>query len=202
MVLDPASGAVEPYCDRPVLERFKGVNDLVFASNGDLYFTDQGQTGLQDPSGRIYRRRAGGELELLLDAIPSPNGLVFNRDETSLFIAVTRASCVWQAGMLLNQQFSKVGVFVFLQGGTGPDGMAMDVNGNLSVCHAGLGVAWLFSVLGEPLARIQSCTGVMTTNLAYGGPDNKTVYITETETGTILKADLQVPGQPMYSHMA
>ena len=59
MVMDPASGAVEPYCDRPRLERFKGTNDLTFASNGDLYFTDQGQSGLQDPSGRVYRLGTG-----------------------------------------------------------------------------------------------------------------------------------------------
>src|SRR5690606_12007646 len=42
MVVDPRSGRVEPHCDRFRLERFKGCNDLTFASNGDLYFTDQG----------------------------------------------------------------------------------------------------------------------------------------------------------------
>jgi gluconolactonase len=46
MVLDPESGRIEPFFERPVLERFKGVNDLFFASSGDLYFTDQGQSGL------------------------------------------------------------------------------------------------------------------------------------------------------------
>ncbi len=56
MQLDPTSGAVTPLVDRRRLERFKGCNDLFFAANGDLYFTDQGQTGLQDPTGRVYRR--------------------------------------------------------------------------------------------------------------------------------------------------
>src|SRR3546814_17191438 len=44
MVLDPVSGRVEPYLTQVRREGLKGVNDLVFASNGDLYFTDQGQT--------------------------------------------------------------------------------------------------------------------------------------------------------------
>ena len=42
--------------------------------------------------------------------------------------------------------------------------------------------------------------GVGTTNVAYGGPDRKTVYVTESETGTILKATLEVAGKLMYSH--
>ena len=47
-------------------ERFKGPNDLVFARNGDLYFTDQGQTGPHDPMGRVYRLRPAGRLNCLL----------------------------------------------------------------------------------------------------------------------------------------
>jgi sugar lactone lactonase YvrE len=53
LLLDPGSGKVDAYFDRPHGERFKGLNDLVFASNGDLYFTDQGESGLHDPTGRL-----------------------------------------------------------------------------------------------------------------------------------------------------
>src|SRR6187399_3029624 len=66
LLLDPRSGKVEVYLDRPYGERFKGLNDLVFARNGDLYFTDQGESGLHDPTGRLYRLRSDGRLELLL----------------------------------------------------------------------------------------------------------------------------------------
>ena len=55
MQLHPGTGRVTPYLGRRNSENFKGLNDLVFASNGDLYFTDQGQTGLHDPTGRVYR---------------------------------------------------------------------------------------------------------------------------------------------------
>jgi gluconolactonase len=50
-----ATGKVTPMLERRNTERFKGVNDLVFDSQGNLYFTDQGQTGLHDPSGRVFR---------------------------------------------------------------------------------------------------------------------------------------------------
>jgi gluconolactonase len=63
MLLDPRSGKVETFLDRPHGERFKGLNDLIFAKNGDLYFTDQGESGLHDPTGRLYRLRVDGRLE-------------------------------------------------------------------------------------------------------------------------------------------
>ena len=76
--LDPASGQVTPHVTRRRLEPFKGCNDLLFASSGELYFTDQGQTGYQDPSGRVFKLTLAGELRQVLGGIPSPNGLVFN----------------------------------------------------------------------------------------------------------------------------
>ena len=201
MLLDPWSGKVEAFLDRPHGERFKGLNDLVFAKNGDLYFTDQGESGLQDPTGRLYRLRAGGRLELLLDNVPSPNGLVLTPNEEILYLAATRNNAIWRVPLLPDGNLGRVGIFIQLSGGMGPDGMAMDAEGNLAVCHVGMGSVWLFSRIGRPLAEIQSCTGIGTTNAAYGGPDGKTLYITESETGTILSAKLEVSGKQMYSHM-
>jgi gluconolactonase len=201
MLLDPHSGKVEAFLDRPRGERFKGLNDLVFANNGDLYFTDQGESGLHDPTGRLYRLRVDGRLELLLDNVPSPNGLVLTPNEEILYLAVTRNNAAWRVPLLPDGNLGRVGIFIQLSGGMGPDGMAMDAEGNLAVCHVGMGSIWLFSRLGRPLAEIQSCAGIGTTNAAYGGPDRKTLYITESETGTILSAKLEVSGKEMYSHM-
>lgn len=200
MVFDPKTGQVEPFLPRGRLERFKGVNDLVFASNGDLYFTDQGQTGLHDPSGRLYCLRATGELDLILDGIPSPNGLVLNKSETMLFLAVTRDNAIWRVPLLHDGRTSKVGVFIQMSGGGGPDGLAMDEDDNLVVCHVGLGSVWLFSALGEPMLRIRSPQGLYTTNCAYGGPDNRTLYFTESKSGSILTARMPVAGRRMFSH--
>lgn len=202
MQMDPASGKVEPFEDRPSIERFKGCNDLVFAGDGDIYFTDQGQSSLQSYSGRVMRIKPDGGLELMLTDIPSPNGLVFNHDESWLYVAVTRANCVWQAPRFTPGGFPpKAGIFVYLNGGVGPDGMALDSEGGLAVCHPGMGAVWIFNARGEPTYRVNSCTGSHTTNLAYGGPDGKSLFITESDTGTILRAEVPVAGKPMYSHM-
>jgi gluconolactonase len=202
MVIDPDTRVVKPHLDRSILDRFKGINDLVFASNGDLYFTDQGMTGMHDPTGCLYRLEANGRLVRLLDNIPRPNGLVLSLDESAVFVNATRGNSVWRVPLWPNNHMPyKVGIFIQLSGALGgPDGLAIDSAGNLAVAHIGLGVVWLFSRLGEPLARINSCKGLATTNLAYGGPDNRTLYITESDSGTILKARLDTPGQPMFSH--
>lgn len=200
MVLDPATGNVSPFVTRVRLERLKAVNDLVFARNGDLYFTDQGLTGLHDPTGRVFRARAGGQVDLLLDNVPSPNGIALNPDESLLYVAATRANAVWRVPLMPDGGVAKVGNFIQLSGGGGPDGLAVDRDGNLAVAHIGLGCVWLFSHRGEPMARVQSCAGYHTTNMAYGGADGRTLFITESETGTLLTAAMPAPGLLLYSH--
>ena len=76
MLLDPASGTVTPFLETAASESFKGVNDLVFAPSGNLYFTDQGQTGMHDPTGRVWKLTPDGRLTCLVNTIPSPNGIV------------------------------------------------------------------------------------------------------------------------------
>jgi gluconolactonase len=201
MQLDPATGTVTPVLGEVRREGFKGTNDLIFAANGDLYFTDQGQTGLQDPSGRVYRLRADGQVDCLLQNVPSPNGLVLSPDEKALFLAVTRANQIWRLPLHPDGTTSKVAAFITLSGGlAGPDGVAIDEQGGLAVAHCGLGTVWLFDRLGEPRYRICSCEGISTTNLAFGGTHNRSLFITESDTGTILRAEVPVAGHVMYSH--
>ncbi len=201
MVLDPATGKVTPYLERANLERFKAVNDLFFGANGDLYFTDQGLTGLHDPSGRVFRARPDGRVTCLIDTVPSPNGLVMNLDETALFVAVTRGNCVWRLPFTHDGNVTKVGVHVQLSGGNGPDGLALDEQGGLLITHVGFGAVWVNDARGEPRYRINSCMGQHTTNIAFGGSDRNTLYITESGSATILKAKLDVAGKLMYSHL-
>jgi gluconolactonase len=200
MVLDPRTGRVEPFLERSRLQRFKGCNDLFFASNGDLYFTDQGQTGLQDATGRLYRATPSGRLDCLIDNVPSPNGLVMDRDETAIYLAATRGNAVWRVPVLEDGTTSKAGIFVQMSGGGGPDGLALDEEGGLAVCHVGLGAVWLFDERGEPRFRIDSPVGLATTNCAYGGPARKQLYIVESKSGTILVADVPTAGRPLFSH--
>ena len=201
VTLDPATGAITPLLEHVGSEAFKGVNDLVFAPNGDLYFTDQGQTGLQDPTGRVYRLEPSGRLTCLIGTVPSPNGIALNADASSLFIAVTRAQAIWRIPLSASGLVGKVGVFAHLHGGMGgPDGLAMDGQGCLCVAHTGFGSVWRLSPLAEPLHRIRSCAGISTTNLAFAPSGAQKLYVTESQTGSILVADMPAGGQPLYSH--
>jgi gluconolactonase len=198
MVFDPKTQKIEPFIDKVLLTPFKGVNDLVFSSKGDFYFTDQGQTGLHDASGRLYHVGADGHIECLLSNIPSPNGLVLNDAENTVFLAVTRDNAIWRVPLPHGGGVTKVGVFIQLSGGGGPDGLAMDKEGGIAICHVGLGSVWLFDAFGEPRLRVKSTTGRLTTNCAFGGPQNKQLFITENQ--SVLVADMPVAGRPMFSH--
>jgi gluconolactonase len=198
MILDPATGKIETLLSGPKTgQKFKGLNDLHFAANGDLYFTDQGRTGLQDPSGHVYCFTATGTLNTIIDNAPSPNGLVLSKRENALYVAVTRANAIWRID--LDDEARRAGLFVQLPC-AGPDGVALDDDGNVVVAHPTLGAVWVFSRIGLPLHYIRTCAGEMTTNIAFGGYDNKTLFITESRTGSILSVRLPSHGRTMFSH--
>ncbi len=198
MILDPATGKVTPLIETVRTESFKGVNDLHFASNGDLYFTDQGQTGLHDPTGRVYRYAADGRLTCLVNTVPSPNGIVLDLHERVVYVAVTRGNAVWRLPIMGDGNASKVGIAIQLSGGlSGPDGLALDEEGGLVVAHAGMGV-WRFDRMLRPTHYFEPQGGIFTTNIAFRG---KRLFITESESGTILMADLPVAGARMFGEM-
>ena len=198
MVCEIASGAVRPFLERRNSERFKGVNDLTFDSRGSLYFTDQGRTGLHDPTGRLYRLRPSGELDLLLGNVPSPNGVALSVDERVLYLGVTRANQVWRVPLLPDGSIAKVSAFFTSYGPSGPDGLAVDQRGRVVVANPGLGVAWVLNHKAEPEIVLRSGAGASLTNVAYGGPERRTLYCTESISGSILRAELDAPGLPLY----
>jgi gluconolactonase len=198
MVCDSDTGAVRPYLERRNSERFKGVNDLTFDSRGNLYFTDQGQTGLHDPTGRLYRLRPDGRLDLLLANVPSPNGVALSPDERVLYLAVTRGNQVWRVPLLEDGSVCKVSAFFTSYGPSGPDGLAVDQRGRVIVANPGLGVAWVLNHKAEPEVVLRSCAGASLTNVAFGGPDRKTLYCTESVSGSVLRATLDEAGLPVH----
>jgi gluconolactonase len=129
---------------------------------------------------------------------------VLNKNETTLYVSVTRANRVVAIPLLPDYEgVGKCGIYLQLSGSpNGPDGLAVDEEGNLVVVVAGFGTAWVFSPMGEPLYRIRSCAGSSTTDAAYGGPGRGTLFITEAQHGVVLEAHLPsgVPGKPMFSH--
>ena len=205
MRLDPATGAIHGVLAHCNTEGFKGLNDLTISAAGDILFTDQGQTGLHDPTGRVYRLRADGRLELLLANVPSPNGLVLDASEKVLFVAATRGNCIWRGPFMPDGTLSKVGNFFQLYGPTGPDGLAMDEAGNLAIAHPGSGSVWLVNPHGEAIARVRGLAGCFITNIAYGyGADGRAsdlLYMTDSQNGAVLRAKMPVRGRALASHL-
>ena len=199
MVVDIARGTVRPFLERRNSERFKGVNDLVFDSGGSLYFTDQGQTGLHDPTGRVYRLAPDGRLDLLLSNVPSPNGIVLSNDERFLYVAATRGNCVWRMPLLADGSVSKAGQFFTSYGPSGPDGLAMDAEGRLLVANPGLGYVWVLNRFAEPEVVLTGPRGASLTNLAFGGHGRESLYCTDSTHGTVLVAAMDVPGQAVVA---
>lgn len=201
--LDTVTGKIETVVETAYSEGFKGLNDLHFASNGDLYFTDQGQTGIADPTGRVFRLRADGGLDRLVSNIPSPNGITLSTTEKHCYVAVTRSQQVWRLPLMADGSISKTGVAIQLSGGAaGPDGIEMDGDNGLLVCHLGVGI-WRFdsNMLPTHLIYSENPHHHHLANLCFGGPDLKTVYITESLSGDILVARLPVAGKRMFGHL-
>lgn len=202
MRLDPQTGAVTPFLERRNSERFRGVNDLTFDSAGNLYFTDQGQTGMHDPTGRVYRLSPAGKLDVLLNNAPSPNGLVLSPDEKVLYVAMTRGNCVWRLPLQADGSVSKVGQFFTSYGPSGPDGLAMRADGFLLVANPGLGYVWVLNHRAEPVEVIRTPVGASLTNLCFGGADGTTLLMTESTTGSILSAEVPEGGAPVHGGVA
>ncbi|MEY3356326.1 MAG: hypothetical protein RJB53_970 [Pseudomonadota bacterium] len=201
--LDTVTGKIETILETAYSEGFKGLNDLHFASNGDLYFTDQGQTGIADPTGRVFRLRADGGLDRLVSNIPSPNGITLSTTEKHCYVAVTRSQQVWRLPLMADGSISKTGVAIQLSGGAaGPDGIEMDGDNGLLVCHLGVGI-WRFdaNMLPTHLIYSENPHHHHLANLCFGGQDLKTVYITESLSGDILVAQLPVAGKRMFGHL-
>ena len=167
--------------------RLNSPNDLVYGSNGDLYFTDPpfGLAGTFDDPVReiafqgIYRLRRNGTLQALVTDLDAPNGIAFSPDERTLYVSnATEARPVWMAypvdtdGSLgEGRQFAEARAYVTPRSGL-PDGLKSDRFGNLFA--AGPGGVHIFAADGTRIGRI--VTGVPTGNVAWG-EDGSVLYI-------------------------
>jgi gluconolactonase len=169
-------------------KRLNSPNDLVYKSNGDLYFTDP-PYGLpkqwDDPLREldfcgVYRLSKDGKLTLLTKELTRPNGLAFSPDEKTLYVAQSDPKkAIWTAypvkedGTLgAGKLFADVTDMVGKMPGL-PDGMKVDKSGNLWA--TGPGGVHIYAPNGKRLGRID--TGEKTANCAWGD-DGSTLYIT------------------------
>lgn len=186
-------GTIVTLADRYRGKRLNSPNDVVVKSDGSVYFTDP-PYGVQ-PDQReldfqgVYRIGSDGDLTLLADDFDKPNGLVFSPDEKFLYVGDTarkhvRAFDVQPDGTLAN---SRVFADLSAEQQHGPDGMKVDVNGNLYVTS---GVTWIFDNTGKHLGDI--VTPEAPANCAFGGTENKTLFITART--SVYRVQLRIQG--------
>ena len=198
-----AGGAVTAIAERWQGQRFHKPNDVVCRSDGSVYFTDpslrlEPELREYDFAG-VFRIAPDGEAHLATDGCEYPNGLAFSPDESVLYVAISRISldCLGEEdrGEVCNHR--KIRAFdVAADGSLGnnrvfadmssaepgvPDGMKVDTAGR--VFCTGSGGIWVFEPDGTHIGVIRGPE--VPRNLAFGGPDYRTVYTT--------------PGQSVYS---
>ena len=188
--------------------RLNRPNDVVVKSDGSIYFTDPGgpspDTDL-DFAG-VYRVSADlSAINLLVRDYVLPNGLAFSPDERVLYVndsqgvfvnedmfrSVGRIDAydVRANGMLANRR-----VLCELRGERSgiPDGMKVDVEGN--VYCTGPGGVWVIDPTGRHMGTILTEVD-HTTNMAWGGEDWRTLFITTAE--TMGRIQTKIPGMPV-----
>ena len=156
-------------------------NDLVVNRSGGIYFTDPGPNQAQMKMGHpktdpaVFYIPPGGKATKVAVDVPDPNGLVLSPDEKTLYVADTSGEYVYAYEVRANGQLGPRRNFARLQEGkeAEADGMAIDNDGRLYVSVWG-GVE-VFDAQGRRLGLIP---GSGPGNLAFGGPDRSTLYIT------------------------
>lgn len=175
-------------------KRFNSPNDLAVSRvrwPQAVFFTDPpyGLKGQDDSPLKelefngVYRLDSSGEVVLLDDTMARPNGIVLSPDEKTMYVANSqKGNSVWMAFDLDDDGNVKDGSLLFAsaqkwadEGAKGlPDGMAIDVEGNLWA--TGPGGVFVIDPRGKIIGLIE--TGTAAANCAFGGEDGSTLYIT------------------------
>jgi gluconolactonase len=180
-------GNITVLADRYDGKRLNSPNDLVYRSDGTLFFTDP-PFGLpetfDDPKKElsisgVYAVGEPGELLLVTDELQGPNGLAFSPDERFLYVGNWDLGCKVVMRYEIDRSGSARNGSVFFDmtladGEDAIDGIKVDRNGNLFVC--GPGGIWVLSADGDHLGII--CPPEAPHNLAWGDDDRRTLYVT------------------------
>lgn len=198
-------------------EPFLFPNDLAFGQDGALYMTDSGiliEEWLVDGGvrpdymdlkidGRVYKIDVNTKkIEKLDSKIRFANGIAFGPDD-NLYVNETLTGAVyrykWKDGKVGSREdignvMSRGG----MEGVKGPDGMKFGKDGNLYVAVFGQSNVTVLNLNGTVVERIITA-GSMPTNLVFGPPGEKKIYVTEDEHGTLEVFNVDTEGLPLFS---
>lgn len=162
--------------------RFNAPNDLVIDRSGGIYFTDpRFRSPKPYPQGHeaVYYRSANGDVSRVVTNDFAPNGVILSPDEKTLYIVPSFEKRMWAFPVTGPGKLGTGRVFCELQqeesdGNGGGDGLTVDTKGNLYITSA-LGLQ-VFDREGQHLGTVE--LPEQPANVAFGGPDNKTLYAT------------------------
>lgn len=158
-----------------------GANDLTVRGDGLVWLTDL-------IVGRLYRITPAGQVTLV-DSIARANGVALSPDEKSLYVNSGNRI----VRLAINADGTNGQVATFAMGLQNGDGITVDCAGNVYSAEFDGGRVSVFSPMGRPLGQIT--VAGQTTNLAFGGLDRKTLYITSGSNG-FYSITLAIPGLP------
>lgn len=186
LLIDPASKKVRIFAHESAMTQ---PNDLAIAPDGTLFASDP---NWRNRTGRIWRIDTDGTVKLAAGHQGTSNGIEVSPDGRTLYVDESDQRNVWRftisadrelAGKTLIRQFETHGF----------DGMRADVDGNLYICRIGGGTVIKMTPAGTILQEV-SVLGKRPSNLCFGGPDGRTVYVTEVEHTRLVEFRVDRPG--------
>ncbi|MBM0275236.1 SMP-30/gluconolactonase/LRE family protein [Micromonospora tarensis] len=178
---------------------FNSPNDVAVRSDGVVYFTDPNfQRGNRPDqmSGRTsVFRVTNGQVSLVDDRLRQPNGIALSPDGTALYVGAYSENKIYKYAVQPDGSTGARSVFVNYIGG--PDGATIDCAGNVYWASGSDSLVHVYSPAGVQLGTIRpGFSG--TTNVAFGGPDRQTLYVTSGPWGDsgLYSVRLNIPGYP------
>jgi len=176
---------------------FNRPNDITFDEKGNIYFSDPKSYGKDKLDGRVFFYNiSSGKLILAADSLAFPNGLSVSPIDGRFYLSESAQSRILSFKRNNDGSLTDKKIFIELPGGD-PDGMNFDTKGNMYVAHFGSGTLFVISPEGKIIHRIKT-PGKKPSNVEFGGKDLTTLYLTEDETNSVYKIELNEKGFVIY----
>lgn len=175
-------------------------NDLAIGPDGRVWFTDPGPPGATEHGRVCALDRDSGAVDVILDDVDYPNGLAFADDE--LYLAQTSLGLVTRYRWNRNRLLPVGKAFVLPE--SGPDGLALDVEGRVYAAAPEANAIFVFGRDGIVEERIGFAESAFPTNLCFAGPNLDLLVVTAAKGGRVLLCERasHVPGRPLTGSRA